>query len=101
MLELGREAEALHAACGKAATQAGINVVLGVRGNARHIVEAARQGGAEALFVETPEEAGGWLREHLAPGDAVLLKGSRGVRLERALEALQERKKDGSQSGAG
>ena len=101
MLELGREAEALHAACGKAAAQAGINVVLGVRGNARHIVEAARQGGAEALFVETPEEAGGWLREHLAPGDAVLLKGSRGVRLERALEGLQERKKDGSQSGAG
>ena len=37
-------------------------------------MEAARQGGAEALFVETPEAAGEWLREHLEAGDAVLLK---------------------------
>jgi UDP-N-acetylmuramoyl-tripeptide--D-alanyl-D-alanine ligase len=90
MLELGREAEALHAACGKAAAEAGINIVVGVRGNARHIVDAAREGGAEAVFLETPEAAGEWLREHLAPGDAVLLKGSRGVKLERALEGLEK-----------
>jgi UDP-N-acetylmuramoyl-tripeptide--D-alanyl-D-alanine ligase len=101
MLELGREAEALHAACGKAAAEAGIQIVVGVRGNARHIVEAARQGGAEALFVETPEAAGEWLREHLAAGDAVLLKGSRGVKLERALETLQAQEKGSSQSSAG
>ena len=69
-----------------------------VRGNAQHIVEGAREGGAEALFVETPEEAGAWLREHLQPGDAVLLKGSRGVKLERALEAFEAQEKDGSQS---
>ena len=93
MLELGKEAEALHAACGKAAAQAGINIVVGVRGNAQHIVEAARQGGAEALFLETSEAAGEWLLEHLAEGDAVLLKGSRGVRLERALDALREPEK--------
>ena len=68
MLELGPEAAALHAACGKAAAAAGIDVVLGVRGNAVHIVEAARAGGAEALFVETPEAAGAWLREHLRAG---------------------------------
>lgn len=101
MLELGPETEALHAACGKAAAGAGINIVMGVRGNARHIVEAARQGGAEALFVETPEAAGEWLREHLEAGDAVLLKASRGVRLERALEVLREQEKDiGAQGGA-
>lgn len=90
MLELGREAEALHAGCGKAAPQAGIDIVIGVRGNASHIVEAARSGGSEALFVETPELAGAWLRENLRPGDAVLLKASRGVRLERALAVLNE-----------
>lgn len=45
--------------------------------------------GAEAAFVATPEDAGEWLRENLRPGDAVLLKASRGVRLERALEMLQ------------
>jgi UDP-N-acetylmuramoyl-tripeptide--D-alanyl-D-alanine ligase len=99
MLELGPEAAALHAGCGKAAAQAGINIVIGVRGNARHIVEAAQQGGAQAIFVETPEAAGEWLREHLAPGDAVLLKGSRGVRLERALDVLRAQEKDGGLQG--
>ncbi|HEX4308545.1 MAG TPA: UDP-N-acetylmuramoyl-tripeptide--D-alanyl-D-alanine ligase [Acidobacteriaceae bacterium] len=98
MLELGLEAEAFHAASGKAAAQAGIHIVIGVRGNARHIVEGARQAGAEALFLETPEAAGVWLREHLHPGDAVLLKGSRGVKLERALETFEVQEKDGSQS---
>lgn len=88
MLELGAEAAALHAACGKAAAQAGIEVVIGVRGNAQHIVETAQGGGAEARFVETPEEAGAWLRDNLREGDAVLLKASRGVRLERALTVL-------------
>ncbi|HEX4039294.1 MAG TPA: UDP-N-acetylmuramoyl-tripeptide--D-alanyl-D-alanine ligase [Acidobacteriaceae bacterium] len=94
MLELGPNAPALHAASGKAAAQAGINVVLGVRGLACHLVQSARQGGAEALFLETPQQAGAWLAEHLRPGDAVLLKASRGVRLERALEALTSAEKD-------
>lgn len=96
MLELGPESAALHAACGKAAADAGLDVVLGVRGNAERIVEAARANGAQTLFVETPEEAGVWLQQHLQPGDAVLLKGSRGVRLERALESLGE---DSAQAG--
>ena len=89
MLELGAEAAALHAACGKAAARAGIDVVVGVRGHAREIVEAARHGGVEAVFVETPEEARAWLQERLRAGDAVVLKGSRGVRLERVLEGLE------------
>lgn len=88
MLELGAEAAALHAGCGTAAAQAGIDVVIGVRGNAQQIVEAAQTGRVEAQFVETPEAAGEWLREHLREGDAVLLKASRGVRLERALAVL-------------
>jgi len=99
MLELGHEAEALHRASGVAAAKAGINIVVGVRGAAKHIADAARQAGVEALFFETPEEAGEWLLEHLKPGDAVLLKASRGVRLERALEVLRKAEKDqGSQA---
>jgi UDP-N-acetylmuramoyl-tripeptide--D-alanyl-D-alanine ligase len=90
MLELGPEAAKLHAACGKEASLAGIDIVIGVRGNAKHLVEAAAKWGVEALFVESPEEAGAWLRKHLRAGDAVLLKGSRGVRLERALEGLSD-----------
>ncbi len=88
MLELGPEAAALHATCGTAA--AGLDVVVGVRGHAREIVEGAREAGVEALFVETPDEAGAWLRDNLRAGDAALLKASRGVRLERALEKISE-----------
>ncbi|HZD47694.1 MAG TPA: UDP-N-acetylmuramoyl-tripeptide--D-alanyl-D-alanine ligase [Silvibacterium sp.] len=88
MLELGVESAALHAASGRAAAQAGIDIVAGVRGEAMHIVEAAREGRIEATYFDSPELAGQWLREILRPGDVVLLKASRGVKLERALEEI-------------
>ena len=85
MLELGPEGPALHRACGEHMRTRGIDQVVGVRGLAAELAEAA--GG---LFLPTPEAAGAWLAENLRPGDAVLLKASRGVRLERALDALQK-----------
>jgi UDP-N-acetylmuramoyl-tripeptide--D-alanyl-D-alanine ligase len=88
MLELGSESVALHTASGKAATDTGIDIVVGVRGHAVHIVDAAHS--AQAIYFDSPEQAGQWLREQLRPGDIVLLKASRGVRLERALEVVQE-----------
>jgi UDP-N-acetylmuramoyl-tripeptide--D-alanyl-D-alanine ligase len=87
MLELGPEGARLHEACGEA--MAGVDVVVGVRGLARELVAGARAKGVAAEFVETPELAGEWLRENLREGDVVLLKASRGVRLERALEVLR------------
>jgi UDP-N-acetylmuramoyl-tripeptide--D-alanyl-D-alanine ligase len=88
MLELGSESAALHASSGKAAADAGIDIVIGVRGHAIHIVEAASQ--TQAIYFDSPELAGQWLREQLRPGDIVLLKASRGVRLERTLDVIQE-----------
>jgi UDP-N-acetylmuramoyl-tripeptide--D-alanyl-D-alanine ligase len=88
MLELGTAAQSLHADCGRAAAHAGIDLVLGVRGQAKSIVHAARSAGAQALYMETPEEAGEWLRSNLREADAVLLKASRGVRLERVVHLL-------------
>jgi UDP-N-acetylmuramoyl-tripeptide--D-alanyl-D-alanine ligase len=88
MLELGPQGAALHAKCGEAAADDGIDVVIGVRGLAKEIVDAAKARGVDAVFVETPELAGEWLRANLRESDVVLLKASRGVRLERALEAL-------------
>jgi len=87
MLELGPESAALHAACGLAAAEAGMHLIAGVGGDARFLTDAARDAGAEALYFETPEEAGQWLRTAVRTGDVVLLKGSRGIRLERAVDA--------------
>ena len=89
MLELGPTAPELHRRTGAFMAEKKIDLVLGVRGLAAEIVAAAKQGGAAAAFVETPEAAGEWLARELRPGDAVLLKASRGVKLERALEVLK------------
>ena len=89
MLELGPEAAALHADCGRAAALAGIEVIVGVRGLAQSLVGAAAAVGAHALFFDTPAEAGDWLQTFLRPGDLVLLKASRGVRLEGALDVFE------------
>ena len=91
MLELGPTAEALHRECGKHAAEKKIDMVIGVRGMARAVAEAACGSGTQAQFVETPEQAGEWLARNLRPGDAVLLKASRGVKLERALGMLQDK----------
>jgi len=89
MLELGPTGEALHRVCGQRMAERGVDVVVGVRGLAAALVEGATAG-TGALFVATPEEAGAWLRSNLRAGDAVLLKASRGVKLERALALLAD-----------
>jgi UDP-N-acetylmuramoyl-tripeptide--D-alanyl-D-alanine ligase len=90
MLELGPEAEALHATCGRRMAERGVDFVLGVRGVSEAIVSAAKDAGVEGIFAATPEEAGGWLVANVRAGDVVLLKASRGVRLERALTVISE-----------
>ena len=89
MLELGEQAPKLHAACGIAAADAGLDIVVGVRGNAQHLAAAACWGGVASLFLPDAETAGQWLAENLGEGDVVLVKGSRGVHLERAIEFLK------------
>ncbi len=86
MLELGPDSASLHLCCGRHMRSAGIDLVLAVRGHAQSIADGFGDG---ALFLDTPEEAGQWLRDNAREGDAILLKASRGVRLERALTFLQ------------
>jgi UDP-N-acetylmuramoyl-tripeptide--D-alanyl-D-alanine ligase len=90
MLELGPTGPVLHRACGEHMAARGIDILIGVRGLAREMVEAARAKGMAAEFVATSEEAGDWLVREAKPGDAVLLKASRGVKLECALEKWRE-----------
>jgi UDP-N-acetylmuramoyl-tripeptide--D-alanyl-D-alanine ligase len=88
MLELGPAGEELHAACGRRMAERGIDLVVGVRGLAEVLATAARTSSTESRFFPSTEETAAWLRGNLRPGDAVLFKASRGVRLERALTAL-------------
>jgi UDP-N-acetylmuramoyl-tripeptide--D-alanyl-D-alanine ligase len=88
MLELGEGADALHAACGRNMAEHHVSLVIGVRGHAAALVDAAANAGVEAMFMPSPEEAGTWLKNNLREQDVVLLKASRGVRLERALAVL-------------
>ena len=89
MLELGRAGEELHRQVGRYAAEHGINWLIGVRGQARAMVEAAAAAGlprGRARFFEDPAEAGEFARLTAGPGDAILFKGSRGVKVERAME---------------
>jgi UDP-N-acetylmuramoyl-tripeptide--D-alanyl-D-alanine ligase len=86
MLELGPAGEQMHASAGMHIAEKKIDVLIGVRGLAKHIVDAATKAGTRAEFMATPEEAGEWLARESRDGDVVLLKASRGVKLEKALE---------------
>ena len=95
MLELGQSAAGLHRRVGRYAAGRGIDVLIGVRGNARAMVEAAAEAGLAASFVETPVAAGECASRQARRGDAILFKGSRGVHIEDALETFLKLKAEG------
>jgi len=92
MLELGESSLALHRQVAERARNLGLDGLVIVDGGAEGAAMLEAAAGLEGLVrVARPEEALepllGWLR----PGDALLLKASRGVALERLLPLLQER----------
>ncbi len=91
MLELGPAGEEMHRRSGEHMAEKKIDFLVGVRGLARPMVEAAQQSGIQAVFFSTSEEAGQWLAKETRDGDVVLLKASRGVKLERALESWKSK----------
>ena len=101
MLELGRLERAEHEALGRFAAAGGWAGVAVVPWKTAGAPDAAAQalvagwraagGPAEDLCAAAgPAEAAAWLRARLRPGDALLLKASRGVRIENVLEALKK-----------
>jgi UDP-N-acetylmuramoyl-tripeptide--D-alanyl-D-alanine ligase len=90
MLELGSHSEALHAEVGRRAAVAGIDLFLGMGDKMRHAVRAAHDAGLgdRARHFESLEALVAALQSELRPGDAVLVKGSRGSRMERVVAAL-------------
>jgi UDP-N-acetylmuramoyl-tripeptide--D-alanyl-D-alanine ligase len=92
MLELGEISESAHRDLGRAVAASGAAEFVGMGRWAQVAVEAARQAGlAESHHVTTFEDTVALLLKRLAPGDAVLVKGSRGMRMERVVDALVAR----------
>ena len=89
MLELGSSAPLLHYECGEFAARRGIDMVIGVTENAGEIVRAAESNRMKALFFETSEGAAKFAVEIIRPGDLVLVKGSRGIHMEKIISALR------------
>jgi UDP-N-acetylmuramoyl-tripeptide--D-alanyl-D-alanine ligase len=95
MLELGDSSGELHRECGREAAVLGkIDWIFGVQGYALDFVDAAIAAGhplERTKFFENSQQAAKFLVEFVRPGDLVLLKGSRGTRMERILEAIDAR----------
>ena len=93
MLELGARGPALHRACGRLAVEAGFDALLVVGGPAAAgLAEGARAAGLGAGSVTTcaaAEEAAGLAADLVRAGDLVLVKGSRGVRVDRVVDRLK------------
>jgi UDP-N-acetylmuramoyl-tripeptide--D-alanyl-D-alanine ligase len=88
MLELGDEELGEHLRLGGAAAQvAQVVAFFGPRAKVAHEQAAAKLGGA-AVHFETVEPLIAWLTAELKSGDVLLVKGSRGMRLERVVEAV-------------
>jgi UDP-N-acetylmuramoyl-tripeptide--D-alanyl-D-alanine ligase len=92
MLELGPEGTDLHRACGREAAKAGLELMVAVQGQAKALLEGALEAGMDRSrlkFAADAVEAGELLARTVRKGDVVLLKGSRGVKLEQAINTLR------------
>jgi len=88
MLELGPAAPGWHRACGRAAWRSGIWALAALGPMAREACQGFGPNSA-AFPADGHAEAAAWLEERLAPGAWLLVKGSRGMRMERVFESLR------------
>jgi len=91
MLELGSWAEDAHREVGLHAAAVGIDTLITVGPLARDIALGAAAGGMSEEAIRsfgTSHEAADAIRDIVRPGDTVLIKGSRGIRMERVTRAL-------------
>jgi UDP-N-acetylmuramoyl-tripeptide--D-alanyl-D-alanine ligase len=95
MRELGQTSAELHREAGAFAAKTGkIDWVIAVAGDGSQITEgavASGMPGAHTKFFASSEEAAKFLSDFVVPGDLLLVKGSRGVKMERIVEALVAR----------
>jgi len=89
MLELGGTSREEHTQIGAYLAHAGVDGILATGNDAKHYVNGAREAGhKQATFFEDGQTLANRLGETLCPGDAVLFKASRGLRLETVMEMV-------------
>ena len=91
MLELGPSSPRLHYEVGRKCAESRVDVLIAVQGEARQFIKGAIEGGLfpeNARFFPDARGAAEFCRSILKPGDTILVKGSRGVRLETVVECL-------------
>ncbi|MCC6524652.1 MAG: UDP-N-acetylmuramoyl-tripeptide--D-alanyl-D-alanine ligase [Polyangiaceae bacterium] len=89
MRELGAESDGAHTELGVRAAASGARLLVAVGGEAaERMARAAASGGLTTLLAKDAREAGALALAAVAPRDLVLVKGSRGVRTELAVQAL-------------
>ncbi|MDF1798737.1 MAG: UDP-N-acetylmuramoyl-tripeptide--D-alanyl-D-alanine ligase [Planctomycetota bacterium] len=105
MLELGEFAAELHHEVGRAAAEAGIDRLILIGDLTRAAAAGALEGGmgpSQVLHFASRDEAEAGLYNLVGVGDVVLVKGSRGMALERIVGALRTRfAKGASHAGGG
>jgi len=89
MLELGDESARGHGEVGEMAAELGVDQLIAIGEMGAVIAQAARNAGLQKTSaVKSTSEAAQLLGEIAAPGDLVLVKGSRAARTEQVIEAF-------------
>jgi UDP-N-acetylmuramoyl-tripeptide--D-alanyl-D-alanine ligase len=104
MLELGPESGRLHAEIGHYLVEMGVDELFTFGSESRHLNQAARGKGLPRRAAHHYADFDLMMADlsgSLHPGDTVLVKGSRGMRLERVCEALRQTLRSGFRIGAG
>ena len=89
MLELGKESGNLHKQIGAMVPEMNFDLLLAVGKEAKKYVEGAKSRGMKNVFhFDSVDEAVNHLSQTVAEGDVVLVKGSRGMHMEKVVDAL-------------
>lgn len=92
MFELGENSDAFHAEVGRYAAESGVDLLIAVGAQARHIAKAAKEilGESKVLYYETKELLINDIGSMISSGDVILLKGSRGMAMDQVVRKIME-----------
>ena len=97
MLELGPKSPGAHHECGRAIARSALDLIIAVSGHARELARGAVAAGMQqsrVRFFEDIDSAIAFVDGEVRAGDLLLIKGSRGTRMEKVIQGLQATKEE-------